>query len=319
VTPDNIILIKGAAYNDVKEALRQWIDLYSDNLPGDFEFELYNNGYGTHIIQADKRLDNELFFYLVNFLYYSEGIDCKFEVEGFTIGKEEKQLKNKALLVYVSPTDTEHDNVSVVTDDNHALTIDFGGRITKSSEKKEFRIPTGLTLDNPETLKVKKKIITQEKGKTDSDKIDKRIKIISAITGGLLLISLLVAFFDTKAFATINLVLGVGVAIWFFSDYKMLQSDKHYMYGLFIALAFSGYSLLVQKLLFFNRQHVDMGGLLPLALLVTQKPTRLIYKTLFKREPVVDRPPPTFLDFIYMIILFAGMMVIPVLIMSILN
>lgn len=77
---NNLILINGGAYTEVKKALKKWIDLYSDQLENDLDFQLYKNGNGNHVIKVDDKLNNESFFYLVNYLNYPEGIDYKVDI-----------------------------------------------------------------------------------------------------------------------------------------------------------------------------------------------------------------------------------------------
>lgn len=73
------------------------------------------------------------------------------------------------------------------------------------------------------------------------------------------------------------------------------------------SLAFLGYCLLVKRNLgFYKPDLADLGASYPLSLLITQKPARLIFKKLLNREPVVYKPPPTFWDGVYTIILFFG-------------
>lgn len=149
---ENLIIIKGGEYNDIKKALKQWVDLYSSDLQNGLTFQLYKNGHGNHIIQADKRLDNERFYYLINYLNYPEEIEYNIDIEGFTIGKEDNQLQGKILLVYISPTDKEYDNVYVTTSENKNFKIDFGGKITETSENRGLNYPIDFKLGNSETI-----------------------------------------------------------------------------------------------------------------------------------------------------------------------
>ena len=110
---EKIIIIKGGSYNDVKKALRQWIDLYLDNPSDDFRLELYKNGRGRHIVKVDQRVKNDLFFYLVNYLKYPEGIEYNVDIEGFTTGEANSNLDDQELLVYISENDKEYDNVYI--------------------------------------------------------------------------------------------------------------------------------------------------------------------------------------------------------------
>lgn len=311
---ENLIIIKGGEYNDIKKALKQWVDLYSSDLQNGLTFQLYKNGHGNHIIQADKRLDNERFYYLINYLNYPEEIEYNIDIEGFTIGKEDNQLQGKILLVYISPTDKEYDNVYVTTSENKNFKIYFGGKITETSENRGLNYPIDFKLGNSETITVNRKEITQKEKKTSETRLNKRFKVLALITVSLVLIGIFINQFDPQAFRKFSLILGLGIGAWFFTDYKALQSDKLYIYCLGIAI---GYLLFILKLNDeFNKSILNYGALYPLTLLLVQKPTRLIYKAILKREPVVDRPPPTFWDGIYMIILFFGFGILPYIIMD---
>lgn len=314
VTTDNLIIIKGGAYNDIKKVLLQWIELYSKDLDDGFSFKLYKNGRGSHIVQADQRLDNEKFYYLINYLNYPEDIQYRIDIEGFTIGKENNKLKDKQLLVYISPTEQEFDNVFVTTSENENFKVDFGGKITDTREKKTFRIPTELNLEHPETIKVNHKINSQKKDTLNEANRDKRFKVLSLITVSLLVIGIIINQIDTHVFVKYSLFLGMGIGLWFFADYKLLQSDKYYIYCLVIATC---YLIVVMSFVGgFNKKILDYGALYPIAVLLIQKPTRLLYKLFFNREPVVDRPPPSFWDALYMGILFFGFAALPFIIMD---
>ncbi|MGL4629843.1 MAG: hypothetical protein ACRCVT_01460 [Leadbetterella sp.] len=105
-----------------------------------------------------------------------------------------------------------------------------------------------------------------------------------------------------------------GLGLWFFTDYKMLQSDKYYIYGLIISVVFLSYCILVKNEL--NRTSIDfvnLGAFYPLTVLITQWPIRKIYLAIFKREPKVDKK-GQFADFVYTCILFFGFAVLPLLI-----
>ena len=309
VTTENLIIINGGAYNDIKNALRQWIDLYSKDLQDDLTFQIFKNGGRSHIIQADKRLDNERFFYLVNYLNYPENIEYKVDIEGYTKGKDKNRLRDKILFVYISAADREYDNVFVTTSDNENFKVDFGGKIKEIRDKRTFKSPTDILLENPEILKIKRKEIQQKDEKINDSKIDKRFKIIAITVISLILIGIIINQTDPVIFRKFSFFLGLGIGVWFFSDYKMLQSDRHYLYSLGIAIGY--FVFILTKNGEFNKNVLDYGALYPLTLLVVQKPTRLIFKAILNREPVIDKPPPTFWDGVYTIVLFLGFGILP--------
>lgn len=301
---DNLILIKGGSYNDIKKALRQWIDLYSTDLQVGLTFHIFKNGHGKHFIQADIRLDNERFFYLVNYLKYPEDIEYKIEIEGYTTGKGNNQLSGKDLLVYNSSSEKEYDKVFITTSENENFKMDLGGKIKETSHKRKFNFPTDLIIENPETIMINQKEIEHKADKINEKSINKRFKVLSIITLSLTLIGIIIHQIDPQNFREFSNFLGMGIGLWFFGDYKMLQSNKHYLYSLVIAL---GYFLHILTANGEFNKIILVGPLSPLTLLIVQKPARLFYKALLNREPVFDRPPPTFWDGIYIMVLFLGL------------
>ena len=301
--------------------MRQWIDLYTKSLQDGLTFKLFKNGNGNHIILADERLDNERFYYLVNYLYYPQGIRYKIDIEGFTIGKENNVLKDQKLIVYISSTDKEGDNVFVATADNNNYKIDFEGKISETKEKKIFRLPSNQNLDNPEILRVNKKEVSSQIKEKSKDNIEKRFRIISFITIVLFMTSLFVPFYSTQTFIKITFFLGMGLGIWFFLDFKMLQSGKYYFFGFLISLIFLSYTVLIKKVLNNTEvDFVDLGAFYPLMLLIIQWPTRKIYIMLFKREPeIINRygyGSGKFADMIYTLILFFSIAGLPFIIID---
>lgn len=316
MTDDNLILIKGGAYNDIKKALRQWLDLYSKDLQDDLTFELYKNGKGNHIIKADQRLDNERFYYLVNYLNYPIEIDYKVDIKAFTTGKDENILKDKKLLVYISQSNKDGDNVFITTSENMNYKVDFGGKISEANERKMFLLPDFNQVDNPEIIRLNKSEISQHKKETSKNNIEKRFKVISFIATLLFVTSLLISFYDTQLYIKTTFFFGMGLGLWFFVDYEMLQSDKYYIYSVLISMLFLIYAVLVRKELDnIDLDFVDLGAFYPLSLLIVQWPTRKVYLSLFKREPKIDRY-GKFVDLIYTLILFLSFAVLPLLIMD---
>lgn len=312
---NNILFIQGGSYPDVKKALRQWIDSYESQLGADAVFKIYKNGRGNHVIQADESLDNMLFYFLVNYISYPEGIDYEVKVEGFTKGTEVNRLNGKNLLVFLPEFDTEYDNVLLVTEDNTCYKMDFGGKLTESSEVRLYREPSFANLEIPEILKVRLKKEKKE-GNEDDEKSDNRFKWITAsIVVAHLLNLLILGPFSVGGAFSFEEVLGflfIATSIWFYMDYKMLRDVREYLKCM--ALAFGGliYWYLISQI---NpmKSHQNAGSFLvftPLILLFLQWPLRILYMLLLKREPIVDRRPEKFTDLIYSMILFFGTMLI---------
>lgn len=317
MTTNNLIFIKGGSYNEIKKALRQWIDLYSKDLQDELSFQLFKNGRGNHIILADSRLDNERFYFLINYLKYPEGIEYQVEIDGFTIGKENNLLKDKQLLVYISPNDKDFDNVFVATADGKNYKVDFGGRIIEVIEKKEYIIDDKVHLDNPEIFKISKLEYNHEQNEKSQKRIENRFRIISLITLIVYTINLLVPF-NSKGIEVIDQsswIIFMGVGIWFLTDYEMLRIDRFYIKSLFIAIGVFTYGFLLSGFIQNDilEKMIFPSSLYPMTLLIVQWPTRRLFKLVFKREPEVDNH-GKFADLVYTIILFVGLAVLPFLI-----
>ena len=310
MTIENLIVIKGGAYNDIKKALRQWIDLYSKDLEDGLTFQLYKNGSGNHIIQADERLDNERFYYLVNYLNYSEGIENKIYIEGFATGKDKNKLRNKELLVYISPTDKEYDNVFVTTSESEHFKIDFGGRIKETSENKIYRLPNDLTFDAPETFAIKKikniEKVTEENTKT----LTSRFKIIIAIVISAYFLTFLILN-PGDYFMKANCIISFAVWGWFLFDYQILQLARLYFGSLALGLTIVLYGYFLDREFLQQDKSVLAGTTIPIFILILQRPLRFAFKAIIKREPIVDKPAPSFADFVYAFILSIASLVIP--------
>ncbi|PKL85442.1 MAG: hypothetical protein CVV22_07735 [Ignavibacteriae bacterium HGW-Ignavibacteriae-1] len=312
MTVDNLIIIKGGAYSDVKKALRQWINLYSNDLEEDLTFQLFKNGKGSHIIQADKRLDNVSFYYLVNYLKYPEGIEYKIDIEGFTTGDEENELKNKNLLVYIFSTDKDYDNVFVTTSENENFKVDFNGRITETKEMKLYRLPGNLNFEAAESIIVQHQQDFLQERKTSIVNLEKRFKIIAVIILSALVLTYLI-FKTHEDFMTINSYLAFAVWGWLVFDYKLLQVDKLYYGSVILGLVILLYGNILNNA-FPNEPKTALvlcGATMPIFFLALQRPMRIIFRKIMKREPKMERPTPSVADFIYSFILFLLSITIP--------
>jgi hypothetical protein len=142
-------------------------------------------------------------------------------------------------------------------------------------------------------------------------KIYKRFKIISVIALALFLGGLLIPFFNKPFFVDYSLALSWGIGFWLLGDYEFLQVNRLYVYCLLFALVFNVYG-------FIANVYCDAKGDLRLfsvnllLLLLIQRPLRLIFIFLFKREPAPDKPMPSFWDFIYYMLLACSFMFFPI-------
>ncbi len=304
-----IIRIKGGARADVRKALQQWIDLYSDNLPDNFQLQLYKGKTADHVVEADSRIDNDSFFYLVNYLNYPEDIHYTVNIEGFIRG-ESRKLKDQNLLIYIPATDDEYDNVFAVTQDGKHYKIGFDGKIREVAGSKKFASPPDESLSDPLKMKV-----SEKKAPNETASIQKRFKIISRIALIALIANLMIPSFwhDIGLFEQTSWSVFFAITLWFIMDYEMLQSDSLYLKCLLIAIGVFLYGY------FLHHSHMYLTpisksaitiSLCPLTFLLIQWPTRKLYIELFNREPKIESR-GKFADSVYTALLLITSIILP--------
>jgi hypothetical protein len=308
----NILFIEGGAYTDIKKALDQWIDLSAETLKVGLTFELYKAGRGRHVIKADNELPDEQFGYLLNYLKYPEGIDYKIDVTGYTKVSEPTvfppEFIGKEIELFIPDSDDEYDNVYWATKENKVFKTDFGGKTVLTEILKEYE-PTAFDPDEypaPEIFYSKPVANTDqlplEEGE-DERTIGKRFKIIGIIITVLIVVGIF-TFNKPDFFMKITTLTGIGMMTWFFSDYKMLRVNKYYLFSLGIAVGmfFYGYAVMNSPPYFYKfMKRFDFIFAMPLLFIVVQKPVRLIFIRIMKREPVIEKPMPTLADGLYAI------------------
>ncbi|HRG64634.1 MAG TPA: hypothetical protein PLV12_02455 [Saprospiraceae bacterium] len=292
--------------------MRQWIDLYSKDLEDGLTFQLFNNDSGYTTIQADYRLDNESFYFLINYLKYPESIEYTIDVEGFTIGKDDNQLKDKALLVYISPSDEEYDHVLVTTSENENFKVDFGGKITETSEAKIYRLPNNLTYEAIETIVIDKRMNIEKVSEERTDILAKRFIIIAAIIISAYVLAFLI-YNQSDNFMKANYTIAFAVWGWLVFDYKILQVDRLYLGSVALALMIFIYGYVLDHEFSDGNKAdlVSIGTTMPIFFLLLQRPLRFAFKGIMGREPVVEKPVPSFADFVYFFILWMSTLLIP--------
>lgn len=319
MSPDNIVIVKGGSYDTVKQALRQWIDLYTDQLQNHSPFELYSLRDSTLVIKADPSLTNLYFFFLVNYMIYPESIEnYNVEVTGYTIGHKGSKFENQKVQVYIPKDDTDYDNVYIITESGQHFKVDFGGIVTEQSRKGDYLKQEFTNLMAPEFLKVQPEKLKAKKANSIQSNIEKRFKILAGLFTALALINFFTSSFtiDPEIQSKTTGFIGMGLGIWFFMDFEMLKSNLYYLKCLIISVSFLGY------VIFFKSHYPDLGlfanwgALNPLSLLLLQWPGRKIYLAIFNREPEVDRQGKT-ADRVYTFLLFFSMVLLPFWITSI--
>lgn len=130
-----------------------------------------------------------------------------------------------------------------------------------------------------------------------SSRLNKQVNIIIPILFGWLLASHFLPI-DSYWYEKSILFLAIVAITLPFAIYEYLQHLSIYLKFLTFAVIFKLYFDLDYYKLELNTKDLLSNTLC--AFLLIQPPTRFIFKYIVKREPVVDRPPPSFIDFIYM-------------------
>jgi len=288
---DNLIIIKNGIDSGAKEALISWIAEHFENVKIDCVFELYKCDKERYVIKVDQRIGNKKFYELIQYLFRLKKINSKIEIEGFTTGKGDNQLRNKKLLVYISPNDFD-DSVSAVSSQNKNYRIYFYENIIKEkiAENKQYEYPDNIKLEYPEIIK-SAQILQLKKEKSDKNSTI-RFFIILPIAILLFAWGLPLETYDTKMFTDWISYFGAGLGIWYYVDYKILRIDKLYYLSLLISIIYLvvGLNLIEKNVSNYTTEH---GFLFyPLVLLLIQKPARKIYLLIMKKEPEVSRIGP---------------------------
>ncbi len=308
----NFIIIRGGLGDDIKKAIKQWLALNSTELVNNIKFELFKLGQERYLIVADKRINNEYFNYLINYLRYPEGIEYNISIDGYTTLCDKKMypqnLLDKKAQIYISDNDKEYDNVYLTTEDNETYKIDFAGDVSRLNESRTFSIPdidTNL-LQKPERIVLNKKEIAEIKNEKSKKNIKIRFRIILSLVFIIVAINSLSLFiYPTNDISSITTyILVFFVAFWFDWDYKMLRIDKYYSYSIIIAILHLTYGHFIREYLSDEGSFLYYGFYFPILFLIIQKPVRLFFIRKFNREPIVEHRPPL-LDGLYsMTILF---------------
>jgi hypothetical protein len=119
---------------------------------------------------------------------------------------------------------------------------------------------------------------------------------------------------NEASFYKTTFLIAIAIWAWFFGDYEMLRVEKYYWFSFCIAITFLGYGLLIKQYSITEVKLGQLGSLLPLSVIIIQKPLRFTFKQIFKREPVVERNDTTLWDTLYAIILFFASVFIPLII-----
>jgi hypothetical protein len=207
-------------------------------------------------------------------------------------------------MVYIPNNDKEYDNVFVVTEDDETFKISFKFRTKKirvEKQKTYHDVPNLQLQSKPEYVRLNKKKLEILRQEQSNKSIAKRFRLIFLMALGLIAISFSTLLINIGLFFKSTDFICLCLFLWFL-DYKMLQNNKYYCYCFLIATVVAGYGILMTHL--FSDMEIIPFFICPIFYLIGQKPLRLIFKKILKREPVIEKDPPSFLDAIYAMLLF---------------
>lgn len=299
----NTIYITGGTYALLIKALEQWIEAYTDVLNPDFIFQINPVSNNKHIIIADKRLDNELFFFLVNYIKFPANIEYNISLKAYAILKS--HFTGKQAMIYIDENNKESDNVNAVTTDNEILKFDFGGKSKQINNSDViFTLPDFQLSDSKHSkiIKPKEKKNYKTNDNTESS-ASLQINIIIAIC---VIILIGTALFSHKNFFFYNALVFFGYGLLLFNLYKLLQHPKAYKKALIFSAAIAIYGIILLLTSHTDEKEKDIIfylSLSPVIFLLYQKPIRLKFIALYGKEPIIERLNKDS-DFIYGLVLF---------------
>ncbi len=308
---NNLILIEGGTFDQIKKALTNWIEDHSPDLLTGLSFELFKNEDSGFAIRVDEKLESESFFYLINYLKYPVGINYEAEVKGYIVGTGDNLMKDKQLQVYNPPLEKGYENVFMVTPENETFKINLNGQISQEELIEVYQLPDNLSLVSLERFIVENQDKQNKKTETIFNAPEKRFFIMSASVLVAILFSLMF-FKSIESFLSFNFIIGFCLWGWLANDYKMLQADKLYFGSLAFALLFFIYGYFIYHY-YFPETKASMSlfsNSLPMIFLIFQRPLRLLFIRIYKREPVIKSNSSSFGDFGYVFILFMSSILI---------
>ena len=302
---NSIIYIENGKYSDIKNALKQWIELYLENLDTTLKFKLYKFDRTHTVIELNKKIENEHFNYLINYLTYPENIKYKVLVKGFTIIKDKKifpkNLLNQQVQIFIPKEDNDFDVVFGAVKSGDTFKIDFGGTTVKTNSEVTYSQPTFEYKNGAsETLDINKKEILKTQNNDNIEKFNSRFLYISTlfIAG-----TLIAGYFtyDTENFTVVIRISSFGLFFWVMLENELLRVNSVYLKLLSISifLSFVGYYLSFD---FVNDVWLKSTKM-SLCFLILYKILRYFYLSIYNREPDFDNSANLIVDRIYTIVL----------------
>lgn len=274
----------------LRKTLLSWKRFQKQYYKSNPRLDVYSFDPLNHFIQAEETLDNYSFFFLVNHLQHDSRNNPKFEIKGFTVGKENDIFLGKELLIYPPLKFEQSESIFLVTSDNEHYTIDMDLGIVALEEPRTFCYPEKEKIEQEKLVDLSQEMIIPE----DHEELEKsgaeRFSLFVKIAAIVFTLSFIFLFFidEIKFFETQIFMINFAFFIWFYSDYKLLQIDKLYFKCLIVSVIVLVYCFLANSVFgIFEYQSITFIGVHPILLLIFQKPMRLIYIKMFKVEPEI--------------------------------
>ncbi|UKN02715.1 hypothetical protein K6119_04200 [Paracrocinitomix mangrovi] len=305
---ENIIFIENGNYSNIKDALKQWIELYQEKLDSNLKFKLFKYEENYTVIELNTEIENELFNYLINYLTYPEKNKNNVLVKGFTIIKDKKifpeNLLNKSVQISVPKNDKDFDKVIGVVKSGETYKIDFGGNTALVNNEIIYSKPA-IEYKNcaSEIIEIDKKSVKEKQNNNKLKKFNFRFLIItSCFIAGNLIAGYLT--YKTENFVTLVKISSFGLFIWTMLEYELLRLNSAYLKLLSLSIIFSllGYYLSVEN----SNDTWFKSTKLSLCFLILYKILRSLYLAIYKREPDFGNNTNLIADRIYSFILLVG-------------
>lgn len=300
------VIIDNPDVNSIKSAFKQWLGLYTHELPDGMTFVLFEVENARYGISISETIENQFFFFLVNYLKFPENMETMKDVVGYTTGNSNIDLFGVDIMVYNSTDASEFDCVYITSLRNVCFKWEFSDDFALVECRRSYQLPEPFHPVTIETFVVKNEIENQ-KGIHQNDLIRKRFNVISAIV---------LAFYSIVPLLNIHsldrdMTIYVGsyfVAGWLLFDYTLLRIRKYYLLSVGLCLVILAIGIFLTR-----TPHLDntnelllIGVFSPLSILMLQLPARKLFLLIMKREPIVERPAPTMSDALYSMFLFFG-------------
>lgn len=301
----NIIKLTNVSYSRVKDSIREWIKQTNKHLNDGTWIHLYHINQRVQVIIVDERISSSHFFNLYKYLLYIKPIISSFQVEAYTLGKKNPEVKGKYLYINSRFNKKNRELIYFITPENVKYKTDLKKVFVKLDEECQYIHPDKYNLQNPEIFTSYKHI---EIYSFYGNKYFKLKNRFASYTFLLLLAFILnsINFTSKSSYIEINSYIYLASIGYLSVDYKLLRSTRYYFYSLIFSLFIILYDTIGQIILNENSNMLIYNTFcfLTLIYLLWQFILRHTFILVFKHDPVIEKPAPSGKDFIYTVLIF---------------